>query len=340
MDFLHKQDQDCLKYSEFWFLFKILRILFPLLAVLKLPFLIFNCTKSVEDDQYRESFEEDSKSWMDAEKFKSPIKLTSSFPKMKDSPYFGRRLAPLGEEKDTVVSTLKKKGREKRNIIGVFAAQTCDKANSGKEHEVNKKDENDFDSVFESDLSNPSSLHNTISTPIHEGLKTPSFDLSKVPKLVYHNNHRRHNLSMDGNDVNSAPLSAPPVSTFRSTFPAVLREQLVKVNTNKITDNGDGSMKKPKFVFSAAYHHPLAPVNYSGPVTDRTRHESLPEQSLAPPPVVQGLKETRFSSISRSSGKKAVPSSLAAVTPSIDEISRRARSKSVTSSQIDWKKLP
>ena len=255
--------------------------------------------------------------------------------------YFGRRLAPLGEEKDEALSTLKKKGREKRNIIGVFAAQnSSDKIPVRKENAVNKKDENDFDSVFESDLSNPSSLQNTISTPIHDGLKTPSFDLSKVPKLVYHHNHRRHNLSVDGND---APLSAPPTSTFRSTFPAVLREQLVKVDSNKVSDkgpNGDSIMKKQKFVFSAAYHHPLAPVNYSGPITDKTRHESLPEQSLAPLSVVQGVKETRFSSISRSSAKKVVPSSLATVAPSIDEISRRARSKSVTSSQIEWNKLP
>ena len=117
----------------------------------------------------------------------------------------------------------------------------------------------------------------------------------------------------------------------------------MKVDSNKTTDkdlNGDNSMKMQKFVFSAAYHHPLAPVNYSGPVTDKTRHESLPEQNLAPLPVMKGVKETRFSSIKRSSLKKALPSSLATVTPSIDEISLRARSKSVTTSQMDWNKLP
>ena len=301
---------------------------------MKLPFLMFNCTKAAKGNDAIDSFEADSKSWMDAEKFKSPIKLTSSFPKVKDSPYFGRRLAPLGEEKDEVFSTLKKKGREKRNIIGVFAAQTPIE----KDEQVNKNDDNDFDSVFESDLSNPSSLQNTISTPIQDGLKTPSFDLSKVPKPIYH----QPNLSLNGHDAHPAPGSAPPISTFRSTFPAVLREHLEKTDTKLPgqASTDDKVEKRQKFIFSAAYHHPLAPVRYSGAVGDRTRHGSLPEQNITPLPLLQGIKETRFSSVSRSTAKKSVPSSLATVTPSIDEISKRARTKSVTSSHMNWDNLP
>ena len=42
--------------------------------------------------------------------------------------------------------------------------------------------------------------------------------------------------------------------------------------------NGDNSMKKQKFLFSAVYHPPLAPVNYSG--SDRTGHMNLFQNRL------------------------------------------------------------
>ena len=71
-------------------------------------------------------------------------------------------------------------------------------------------------------------------------------------------------------------------------------------------------------------------------VVDRARHGSLPEQKRT---LLQGVNETTFSSFSRSTAKTSVPSSLATVTPSIDEISIRASKMSVTSSNIKWNKV-
>ena len=87
--------------------------------------------------------------------------------------------------------------------------------------------------------------------------RTPSFDLSRVA--------RPHQLSLQ---PAPAPGSAPPVSTFRATCPALLRDQLERV------DAADTRAEKADiFLFSAAYRPPLAPRLHS----DRARHGSLPD---------------------------------------------------------------
>ena len=252
-------DKDCLRYSDFWFLFKILRIVLPLLAVFKLPFLILNCSKSElsqDESKCLGNFAADSKSWLGTEKILSPFKLVTSdhdkpsSVKLKSSPYFGTRLAPLGEETDSVItsSTLLSKANHKNNVVGLFASQN--KLTSTPSRPENGED-GEFEDVFDHDPESPVPSHqNTMSTPVQQGLRTPSFDLSRVTKPVYKNRSLM--------EIQPPPSSAPPASTFRSTFPAVLRDHLERVEIDpKITQSP--TEKKEVFLFPAVYKHPLVP---------------------------------------------------------------------------------
>ena len=172
------------------------------------------------------------------------------------------------------------------------------------------------------------------------GMQTPSFDLSKVRPV-------RQHFSLNENDLlasNRSPQStAPPTSTFRSTFPAVLREALEKIDIDAVCPEevnilpADKKDKQTKVV-SAVYQHPLAPPKIQGIVeSEKVRHGSLPGHFK--PSELDTLDPNRFSSISRKSRRGMNP--IAAIpSPNIEEISQRARSKSVATSKIDWTNLP
>ena len=231
LDSLQHQSQECLKYREFWFLFKILRIVLPILIVVKLPFLILNCSGGSHDDGCAgENSHHHSKSWLVVQhKVTSPFKLSSSrhsnsqtiVSKVHSSPYYGARLDPLGEEKNLGKSTELKK----QNIVGFLSRQKKDQSTS--RGPGSRNIDNDDISRKEDDESVDQSDQNTISTPKQAGLKTPEFDLSRVQKPVHLKNLSLNEVDLY-HDHHPPPLSAPPVSSFRSTFPAVLREQMTE----------------------------------------------------------------------------------------------------------------
>ena len=250
-----------------------MRIVLPLLAVFKLPFLILNCSKleiGQDESKCLGNFAADSKSWLGTEKILSPFKLVTSdldkpsSMKLKSSPYFGTRLAPLGEETDSVItsSTLISKANHKNNIVGLFANQN-NLDRSPLRQPAGESGE--YEDVFEHDPESPVPSHqNTMSTPVRQGLRTPSFDLSKVTRPAYTNRSLM--------EIHPPPSSAPPASTFRSTFPAVLRDHLERVEIDpKITRSP--TEKKEVFLFPAVYRHPLVPQ-------ERARLGSLQEQDV------------------------------------------------------------
>jgi len=333
-----KEDIACRKYSDFWLLFKILRIALPLLSVIKLPFLILNCTSGYSSSD-RQKPSRRGKSNKAAEVVKSPLKLleskrtsNNSSGKIKLSPYFGTRLAPLGEENEENDTSIKK--NKKNNVIGAFLSQNqVEKTPLRRKTSVDQVEYED--EVFSAD-SPGASLQNTISTPIHEGMTTPSFDLSKVIKPVF-----RH--SLNENDFKhpvTPPVSAPPISTFRSTFPAVLREKLEEINIDAdICDPIESRSVKKKIpsVIVASYRPSVAPpikFNEIQGTNNRNRLSSLPldgEPSHDP----ESALHQRFSSISRCSKRGSIPP-----TPNIEEISSKARTRSAVSENINWNKLP
>jgi len=335
------EDIDCRKYSDFWLLFKILRIILPLMSVIKLPFLILNCASGYFGSDNLKPSRSGNVNKAD-EAVKSPLKLleskrrtsNNSSGKIKLSPYFGTRLAPLGEENEDRDISIKK--NKKNNVIGALLSQNqCEKTPLRRKASVDQVDYED--EVFSAD-SPGNSLQNTISTPVHEGMTTPSFDLSKVIKPVF-----RH--SLNENDFKhpaSPPVSAPPISTFRSTFPAVLREKLEAINIDAdICESIESRSVKKKIpsVIVASYHPPVAPsfkLNEVQGATNRNRLSSLPpngECSITND--ADSALHQRFSTISRCSMNRNSP-----LTPNIEEISNKARSRSAASANINWNKLP
>ena len=146
----------------------------------KLPFLILNCFKTkidpIDDDKCLGNFAADSKSWIGTEKiisFKRPSNPSKkSTKKLKCSPYFGARLAPLGEENDERIASFISKPNMKKNIVGVFSSQDnleVTPPRSAPPVSIGGEEEDDY--VFTASPSS-ASLQNTMSTPIQQGTRT------------------------------------------------------------------------------------------------------------------------------------------------------------------------
>ena len=74
-----QQDAVCLEYLTFWNLFKVLRIALPVLALVKLPVLLGNCSRWLCKERKQKSgqgkFATDSISWIGLDVLISPLKL-------------------------------------------------------------------------------------------------------------------------------------------------------------------------------------------------------------------------------------------------------------------------
>ena len=298
-----------------------LRIVLPILAVMKLPFLLMNCLE-VLSNNIEENLCDDQE--FHVAEFRSPLSLMSprarskvSNSKVTSSPYFGLRLAPLGEE-EARQSSLINNGLnvpvKKGNIVGFLARQEpgTPRSNMMGEDDI----VNDTDSVFKSNSPHSSIQDCVISTPIQRGMKSPSFDLSKVIQPVFP--------VAGSEDYTYRP--PPPsrtasiqTSTFKSTLPAVFRHQ---------TDlELERSYDEDVFFTPAFSQHPYQHI----PMARSIRLGSLPDPEVPPR---HNVGRTKRFSLSRT--KQPVKTG-----PDMDEMVKTAaaRSKSVTS-KIDWTKMP
>ena len=315
-----------MNFTNFWFLFKMLRIVLPILAVMKLPFLLMNCLEVLSKNIDRNHCEDQE---FYVAEVRSPLSLMSprtrpKASKVASSPYFGLRLAPLGEE-EARQSSLINNGLnipvKKGNIVGFLARQESASPPLAEDDIVN-----DTDSVFKSNSPHSSIQDCVISTPIQRGMKSPSFDLSKVIRPVFPSaGSEEYNYRPAAPPAPTAAASNPsltasiPTSTFKSTLPAVFRHQ---------TDlEVDRSHEEDVFYTPAFSHHPFEHI----PMARSIRLGSLPDPEV--PPRHNAGKTKRFS-LSRT--KQPVVTG-----PDMDEIIKIAntRSKSVTS-KIDWTKMP
>jgi len=311
LDQLEKLDRDCLNYTQFWVLFKMLRIVLPILAVMKLPFLLMNCLEVMSNKMEQNVCSEPE---FKVPEVRSPLSLMSparARAKVNNSPYFGLRLAPLGEE-EARQSSLVRHGLNKQNVVGFLAMQ--DVVTPPRKSE---EDFDDGDSVFKCNSISPQSsiADCVISTPIQRGMKSPSFDLSKVIQPVF-----QHPASEGEEYHYRPPVSAPPgpASTFRSTLPAVLRHQ------TDLQEDKSGEQD----LFSAPVYHFRQPLDRV-PVPRSLRLGSLPEPPV--PPRLDRGRSKRFS-LSKPLSRPRPPS-----VTDLEETVKTMRSKSV-SVEIDWKK--
>ena len=192
-------------------------------------------------------------------------------------------------------STLLSKVNQKSNVVGLFASQNkLDRSPSRPGFgEVGEE----YEDVFDHDPESPVPSHqNTMSTPVQQGLRTPSFDLSKVTRPVYKNRSLM--------EIQPPPSSAPPASTFRSTFPAVLRDNLERVEIDAKTIESP-TEKKEVFLFPAVYRHPLIPherarlgsLQEHGHEVINQHQECLPKYNSVAD-VIDGIQSTEIGSSS------------------------------------------
>ena len=316
-----------MNFTDFWFLFKMLRLVLPILAVMKLPFLLMNCLE-VLSNNIEQNLCDDQE--FHAAELRSPLSLMSprtraKAGKVSSSPYFGLRLAPLGEEEEARQSSLINNGLnipvKKGNIVGFLARQESASPPLAEDDLVN-----DTDSVFKSNSPHSSIQDCVISTPIQRGMKSPSFDLSKVIRPVFpsvgseeYSYRPPPPVAAAAASGNPSLTASIPTSTFKSTLPAVFRHQ---------TDlELDQSHDEDVFYTPAFSHHPFEHI----PMARSIRLGSLPDPEV--PPRHNAGKTKRFS-LSRT--KHPVTTG-----PDMEEIVKIAntRSKSVTS-KIDWTKMP
>ena len=318
MDQLNTQNSDCLNYTEFWFLFKMLRIVLPILAVMKLPFLMMNCLE-VLSANLSENGCDDSE--FKIPELRSPLSLMSpprgrtKSSKVENSPYFGLRLAPLGEEEarqSSLVNTGRNVPVSKANVVGFLARQ--DMASTPSKTEEDLAD--DTDSVFKSNSPVSSVEDCVISTPIQRGMKSPSFDLSKVIRPVF--------LCPESEEYRyRPPLNTAPVpsSTFRSTIPALVRTQLDPQLERSVEDH--------------LFTTPACPqqLDCVSTLPRSLRRGSLPDYELPTRPELGRSK--LFFQARPSAPKPAKPPAA----PYPDKSVKTGRSKSVTS-RTDWANMP
>merc|ERR1719154_532181 len=235
-------NQTCLEYKEFWNLFKVLRILLPVLALIKLPVLLLNCNRWLckeerQNTQVRHGkFAADSISWIGQDVLLSPLRLvdpvqfySNMCAPLDNQPPLGERLGPVGQEagKDhhltqpsnicSPVATISKAPSPRcYNQPVPLSAVHCPVPPFKAVHEESCSSQ----VGITKDDSPPDIEDHTVSTPIHPRLRTPSFDLSKVVKPVYLDTSTETTVPIS--KLNLKPPVALPrsrVSSFRSAPP-------------------------------------------------------------------------------------------------------------------------
>jgi len=193
-----QQDAACLEYLTFWNLFKVLRIALPVLALVKLPVLLGNCSRWLckeNKQKYKSSqgqFATDSVSWIGMDVLISPLKLVdpvqfySGICAPVNSGPLGERLGPIGQEHDDEGSLPSKPAMIGNSMVIANAMNTSQVHPPLTGHgpvppcsTVHKEFQTSLDGMTNDD-SPPDIEKHTISTPKHPRLKTPRFDLSKV----------------------------------------------------------------------------------------------------------------------------------------------------------------
>jgi len=232
----------CLEFMAFWDLFRVLRIVLPMLAVIKLPVLVSNCkggpSRARNGKPNSDKFTADSNSWTGINARISPLKFVDPVEyytgmctpvKLQAIP-LGERLSPVGQERDECNNgnpTLNthKLASFQMKIIPVSRISA---GHFQQEGEATAKVLTPPKKVLTSNESPPG--HHTISTPKHARLETPSFDLSKVSKIELANSiHGPVIKYTNSNSLRSRPLR---LSSFNSVHGCIPSDPLTPLSVN------------------------------------------------------------------------------------------------------------
>eukprot|EP00092_Neocalanus_flemingeri_P019156 GFUD01020752.1.p1 GENE.GFUD01020752.1~~GFUD01020752.1.p1 ORF type:complete len:575 (-),score=81.20 GFUD01020752.1:106-1830(-) len=368
-----QQDPACLEFRTFWNLFKVLRIVLPVMAIIQLPVLLMNCSRWLckEEKQNHKSshgkFAADSVSWIGLDVLLSPLRLvdpvhfySNMCTPIGNQPPLGERLPPIGQEFDIELTCLPSKQATlrvaTRRSYPPLTAVHCPVPPCGVEHEESQTSQ----APITKDDSPPDIEQHTISTPIHAKLRTPSFDLSKVVKPVYHNTSveaevptRKLNLQPDvvrssrvssfsSYQVFKAPpptLLVPEIPEVRSKSlhppPPFNRSTMTLPRTVRISSTESNSTLPKQVQLDPSQISPLPTPTVMGPDSDHDTSESGSVHS-----VTQIIRLKPNNSCSSKSSPKWQSSTPFQMSPTIGEISQKARDKYSGSSTVDWTKLP
>jgi len=296
-----QQDPACLEYLTFWNLFKVLRIVLPLLALVKLPVLLGNCSRWLckEDKQkYKSSqgkFATDSVSWIGLDVWISPLRLVdpvqfySDICAPVDSGALGERLGPIGQEHDDQGSLPSKPAMIGNSMVITSATKTSQTHPPSTRHgqvppcsTVQK--EFQTDDGMTNDDSPPDIEKHTISTPKHPRLKTPRFDLSKVVKPDHLHGSPEAEAPNSRLFVNPAMIAHKRLSSFSSAqdFKIPPPPPLPKPNLSELQSH---TSLHPPPPFSRSTATLPRPVH----ISSSDANPNLPSQSLVNPRIFNQL---------------------------------------------------
>jgi hypothetical protein len=212
-----------------------LRIVLPVLALVKLPVLLVNCSRWLgKEEKYKSShgkFAADSISWIGLDILVSPLKLVdpvqfySNMCAPVDQPPLGERHAPVGQEDDSE-GNLPHKHKMIHNSIVI--AKTLNPCSNHPSMTVvhcpvppygtltlHEESQTSQAGMTKND-SPPDIEEHTISTPKHPRLKTPSFDLSKVIKPVFFNTSMEEEVPTSNLNLKPEAIRSTRLSSFSS----------------------------------------------------------------------------------------------------------------------------
>jgi len=348
------QDSTCMEYFLFWSMFKALRILLPILALVKLPVLLGNCNRSVCKDK-KEKFVTDSISWIGLQVAISPLKMVDPVQFYSDictpldtRPPFSERLGPVGQEHDGDGSIPGKHSHGGANAVAFSSVKKTKLATISsptppygdiREEALSIHKEEKFQ-----DESPPDTSKHTFSTPKNPKMSTPSFDLSKVvkPNILDISDSevpdRRLNFKAAGNRVSrlssfssSHDVMVPPPPP---PLPKPYQEVFQSPSRHPPPPFSRTVTSLPKRVRINSDLAPLSPPP-TPTIQDDHEPESLPSDSSLPSIAILRLQPQNKKPVRE---LQACSNPLQICQSSIREISQKAKDRS--NNIVDWTKLP
>jgi len=231
----------CLEYMVFWDLFRVLRIVLPMLAIIKLPVLVSNFkgspSRTNNEKPNSDKFAADSNSWTGINARISPLKFVDPVeyytgmctPVKSQAIPLGERLSPVGQERDEcngnpTLNTQKLTSFQMKIMpVSQFSVGQCQEDSRASDKGLARP-------IKVSNKNESPPGHHTISTPKHAKLETPSFDLSKVSKIDLANSV--HGPVMKCAIANSLKSRSCRLSSFNSGQGLIPLDPLTPVTVN------------------------------------------------------------------------------------------------------------
>ncbi|XP_023347888.1 uncharacterized protein LOC111716643 isoform X2 [Eurytemora carolleeae] len=315
------RDPFCLEYQDFWFWFKILRVLLPLVIILKIPVILANFfhTYMFEQQVVLDPIQEAS--WLGLESMVEgrridPVQFYGNIcapVENRKIPPFEERLGPYGQEQEKAERSFNNRTEAETTFI------------RGEREEKSERAVPTFTFLQTSD-SPPDKTENTFSTPVpsHKKKVSPNFNVSQVvsvtPRRCFDPNLSvAVSLHEDGNARARLTSFGPSNKNLLLSLPA---------NSDKLPPPPDYSL--------VADDHGKDRKLQLPPFSVSLNNDTLgAEQTFRKEPNTRNTQDvSQPNYTSASSGSRIGQASIC----DIKDIAKRA--KSISSHNVDWSKLP